>query len=137
MEAVVIQVDHGDGLAYMAELSLMGPYHFRECWLNESHRIHLLEADPRWPRLILLKPLSRGFEDEATRWNPMYPLAAAKPNARYIGEIYNTSSCRDLRSVLEPQNIRFVYPDEASNDFYTLPHLTFTFLSDYTYNRVG
>ena len=137
MAAVVIQVDHGDGLAYMAELALMGPYRFRECWLNETHRIHLLEADPLWPRLILLEPLNRGFEDEATRWNRMYPLAAAKPNARYIGEIYSTSSCRDLRSVLEPQNIRFVYPDEASNGFYALPHLTFTFLSDYTYNRVG
>jgi hypothetical protein len=116
MAAVVIQVDHGNGLAYMAELSLMGPYRFRECWLNQSHRIHLLEADPRWPRLILLEPLSRGFEDEATRWNRMYPLAAAKPNARYIGEIYSISTRRDLRSVLEPQNIRFVYPDEASVD---------------------
>ena len=137
MAAVVIQVDHGDGLAYMAELALMGPYRFRECWLNETHRIHLLEADPLWPRLILLEPLNRGFEDEATRCNRMYPLAAAKPNARYIGEIFSTSSCRDLRSVLEPQNIRFVYPDEASNNFYALPHLTFTFLSDYTYNRVG
>ena len=137
MAAVVIQVDHGDGLAYMAELALMGPYRFRECWLNETHRIHLLEADPLWPKLILLEPLNRGFEDEATRCNRMYPLAAAKPNARYIGEIFSTSSCRDLRSVLEPQNIRFVYPDEASNNFYALPHLTFTFLSDYTYNRVG
>ena len=137
MAAVVIQVDHGDGLAYMAELALMGPYRFRECWLNETHRIHLLEADPLWPRLILLEPLNRGFEDEATRCNRMYPMAAAKPNARYIGEIFSTSSCRDLRSVLEPQNIRFVYPDEASNNFYALPHLTFTFLSDYTYNRVG
>jgi hypothetical protein len=137
MAAVVIQVGHGDGLAYMAELALMGPYRFRECWLNETHRIHLLEADPLWPRLILLEPLNQGFEDEATRCNRMYPLAAAKPNARYIGEIYSTSSCGDLRSVLEPQNIRFVYPDEASNNFYALPHLTFTFLSDYTYNRVG
>ena len=70
MEAVVIQVDHGNGLAYVAELALMGPYRFRECWLNETHRIHLLEAHPLWPRLLLL----------------------------------------------EPQNIRFVYPDEASVD---------------------
>jgi hypothetical protein len=91
MAAVVIQVDHGDGMAFMAELALMGPYRFRECWLNETYPIHLLEADPLWPRLILLEPLS----------------------------------------------IRFVYPDEASKDFYALPHLTFTFLSDYTYNRVG
>jgi hypothetical protein len=91
MTAVVIQVDHGDGMAYMPELALMGPYRFRECWLNETYPIHLLEADPLWPRLIPLEPL----------------------------------------------NIRFVYPDEASNDFYALPHLTFSFLSDYTNNRVG
>ena len=72
MAAVVIQVDHGDGMSFMAELALMGPYRFRECWLNETYPIHLLEADPLWPRLILLEPLS----------------------------------------------IRFVYPDEASKDFY-------------------
>jgi hypothetical protein len=70
MEAVVIQVYHGNGLASMAELALIGPHRFGECWLNETHRIHLLEANPLWPRLILL----------------------------------------------EPQNIRFVYPHEASVD---------------------
>jgi len=137
MAAVVIQVDHGDAIAYMAELALMGPYRFRECWLNESHRIYLLQADRAHPRLILLEPLSRNYEDETTRWNQMYPLAAAKPNARYVGEIYSSSSCGDVRTVLEPQNIRFVYPGECVNPFYALEHLTFTFLSDYTYNRVG
>ena len=99
MAAVVIQVDHGDALSYMCELALMGPYRHRECWLNETHRIHLLAANPSWPRLILLEPLSRGYEDETTRWNRMYPLSAAKPNARYIGEIYSTASCRELRAV--------------------------------------
>jgi len=137
MAAVVIQVDHGQGIAYMAELALMGPYRFRECWLNETHRIYLLQADPACPRLILLEPLSLSYEDETTRWNRMYPLAAASPNARYIGEIYSSSSCRDVRSVLEPQNIRFVYPGESTNPFYAMEHLTFSFLSDYTYNRVG
>ena len=137
MAAVLIQVEHGDAIAYMAELALMGPYRFRECWLNESHRIYLLQADPAYPRLILLEPLSRTYEDESTRWNLMYPLAAAKPNARYIGEIYSTSSSRDVRTVLEPQNIRFVYPGESSNALLASEHLTFTFLSDYTYNRVG
>lgn len=38
----MIQVDHGDGLAYTAELALMGPYRFWECCLNETHLIHLL-----------------------------------------------------------------------------------------------
>jgi hypothetical protein len=137
MAGLVIQVDHGDAIAYMAELALMGPYRYKECRLNESHRIYLLEADSTWPRLILLEPLNGDYEDETTQWNRMYPLAAAKPNARYIGEIFSTSSCRDLRAVLEPQNIRFVYPGEGNNSFYALPHLSFTFLSDFTYNRVG
>ena len=42
-----------------------------------------------------------------------------------------------MRDALEPQNIRFVYPGDQENGFYCLDHLTFTFLSDFTYNRVG
>ncbi len=137
MAALVVQVDHGHGLPYLAELALMGPYRFRECWLIETHRVYLLAADPAWPRLIVLEPLSSTFEDEGTRWNAMYPLAAPHPNARYVGEIYNCSSCSAVRAVLEEQNIRFVYPGETPNPFYAQPHLCFTFLSDYTYNRVG
>jgi len=137
MAAVVIQVDHGDALPYMAELALMGPYRFRECWLMETHRIYLLAAAPAYPRLILLEPLTAEFEDEVTRWNAMYPLSAAKPNARYIGEIFRTTSTREVRKILEAQNIRFVYPGESPNPFYAQDNLTFTFLSDYTFNRVG
>ncbi|MFO7628934.1 MAG: hypothetical protein R6W06_05340 [Prochlorococcaceae cyanobacterium] len=137
MAAVVIQVDHGHGVPYLAELALMGPYRYRECWLIETHRVYLLAADPAWPRLIVLEPLSAHFEDEVTRWNAMYPLAAGSPNARYVGEIYACQSCAEVRGLLEQQNIRFVYPGETANPFYAQPNLTFTFLSDYTYNRVG
>ena len=42
-----------------------------------------------------------------------------------------------VREALEPQNIRFVYEGDQENGFYCLDHLTFTFLSDFTYNRVG
>ncbi|MEB3323166.1 MAG: hypothetical protein VKI81_10130 [Synechococcaceae cyanobacterium] len=137
MAAVVIQVDHGNALPYLAELALLTPFRLRECWLSETHRIHLLAAAPAWPRLILLEPLSHDFEDAVTRWNAMYPLSAARPNARYIGEIFHTSSVREVRRLLEEHSIRFVYPGETENPFYTLPQLGFTFLSDYTYNRVG
>jgi hypothetical protein len=137
MAAVVIQVDHGHAVAYLAELTLMGPYRYRECWLMETHRVYLMAADPAWPRLIVLEPLTAGFEDEVTRWNAMYPLAAGSPNARYIGEVYRCQSTAEVRRVLEDQNIRFVYPGEVANPFYAQPNLTFTFLSDYTFNRVG
>lgn len=137
MAAVVIQVDHGHAVAYLAELTLMGPYRYRECWLMETHRVYLMAADPAWPRLIVLEPLTAGFEDEVTRWNAIYPLAAGSPNARYIGEVYHCESSAEVRRVLEDQNIRFVYPGEVANAFYAQPSLTFTFLSDYTFNRVG
>jgi hypothetical protein len=137
MAAVVIQVDHGLAIPYLAELTLMGPYRHRECWLMETHRVYLLAADPAWPRLIVLEPLTNAYEDELTRWNAMYPLSAASPNARYVGEVYHCESTAEVRRVLEEQAIRFVYPGETTNPFYALHHLTFTFLSDYTYNRVG
>jgi hypothetical protein len=84
----------------------MGPYRFRECWLVETHRVHLLAAEPAWPRLIVLEPLISGFEDVTTRWNAMHPLAAPHPNARCVEEIYSCSSCAAVRELLEAQNIR-------------------------------
>jgi len=42
-----------------------------------------------------------------------------------------------VREALEPQNIRFAYPGDTVSSFYTMKHLTFTFMSDFTYNRVG
>ncbi len=142
MAAVVIQVGHGHAVRYMAELALLGPYRFQECWLMDTHRVYLLAADPFWPRMILLEPLTSAFEDEITRWNSMYPLAMKHPNARYVGEVYYTSSAKATRDVLEAQNIRFLYPGETKNQFYAHQHyahehLIFSFLSDHTYNRVG
>jgi hypothetical protein len=137
MAGVVIQVDHGDAVGYLAELALMGPYRLVDARLSETHRIFLLQSQPEFPRLVVLEPLSPTYEDEITRWNELYPLSKAKKNARYVGEIYRCQSVEGVREALEPQNIRFVYDGDQENAFYCGPHLTFTFLSDFTYNRVG
>ncbi|MGB0101397.1 MAG: hypothetical protein WBP61_14060 [Nocardioides sp.] len=137
MAAVVVQVEHGDGVDYMAELAAMGPYRFQTARLTETHKIYFLQSQPEFPRMIVLEPLTATYEDIVTRWNMLYPLARKKPNARYIGEIYRTQSTQAVRDALEPHNIRFVYPGDTTNTFYALEHLTFSFLSDFTYNRVG
>lgn len=137
MAGVVIQVEHGDAVSYLAELAAMGPYRLVDSRLSETHRVFLLRSQPEFPRLVVLEPLSASYEDEVTRWNELYPLSRAKPNARYIGEIYRADSVAGVREALEPQNIRFVYEGDQENDFYCRDHLTFTFLSDFTYNRVG
>lgn len=137
MAAVVVQVEHGDGVSYLAELAVMGPYRLVDSRLTETHRVFLLQSQPEFPRLVVLEPLSAGYEDEITRWNELYPLSRAKPNARYVGEVYRAESVTAVRDALEPQNIRFVYDGDQPNDLYCRDHLTFTFLSDFTYNRVG
>ena len=137
MAAVVVQVEHGDAINYLAELAVMGPYRFQAARLTDTHKVYVLQSQPEFPRLIVLEPLTATYEDEITRWNLLYPLARKKPNARYIGEVYKAQSTKAVREALEPQNVRFAYPGDTVNSFYALSHLTFTFLSDFTYNRVG
>ncbi len=137
MAAVVVQVSHGDGIKYLAELAVMGPYRLVEARLSDTHRVYVLKSRPEFPRLIVLEPLSAAYEDEITRWNNMYPLAKRKPNTRYVGEVYKSTSVKAVRAALEPQNIRFVEPGDTVNPFYCGEHVAFTFLSDFTYNRVG
>ncbi len=137
MRGVAIGVEHGDGLKYVAELTVMGPYRLIDARLTDTHKVYLLRSQPEFPRLFVIEPLAHDYEDEITRWNRLYPLASKKANSRYIGEIYATQSVGDVRDALEAQNIRFVYPEDASNPFLGLEKLSWTFLSDYTYNRVG
>jgi hypothetical protein len=137
MAGAVIQVEHGDAINYLAELAVMGPYRLVEARLSETHRVFLLRSRPEFPRLLVLEPLTPSYEDEITRWNTLYPLSSRKPNARYVGEIYHADSIKAVHEALEPQNIRFVEPGDTLNAFYSGGHLTFTFLSDFTYNRVG
>ena len=137
MASVVVQVEHGDAINYIAELAVMGPYRLVEARLSETHKVFLLRSRPEFPRLIVLEPLVPSYEDEITRWNTLYPLSSRKPNARYVGEVYRCTSVKDVHEALEPQNIRFVEQGDTLNAFYCSEHLTFTFLSDFTYNRVG
>src|SRR6188472_945482 len=108
--AVVVQVQHGDAVLYMAELAAMGPYRLQTSRLTDTHKLHVLQSKPEYPRLIVLEPLTADYEDNMTRWNMLYPLARTKPNARYIGEVYKAQSTKAVREALEPQNIRFAYP---------------------------
>ncbi len=137
IRALAIQVDAGDGLSYLAELYTMTPYRLVACYLSETHKIYVLESQPEFPRYIVLEPLDPDFEDEISRMNMLYPLAMKKPNARYIGEIFHTEDIAETRTTLESHNIRFHYPGETKNHFYANDHFTFTYPSDFTFNRVG
>ncbi len=135
--ALVVQVETGDALAYMEELYVMTPYRLKDAFVSDTHKIYFMESKPEFPRFIVLEPLNADFEDDLTRLNNLYPLARKKPNARYVGEIFTTQDLNATRDVLESHNIRFHYPDETENKFFSNEHFYFTFPSSITGNRIG
>ena len=135
--ALVVQVENGDALHYIEELYLMTPYRFRDAYLNETHKIYILEAKPENPSYVVLEPLDSSFTDDLTRLNMLYPLARKKPNARYVGEVFRTDDLDETRNILESHNIRFHYPDETENKFFSNRHFNFTLPSSITGNRTG
>lgn len=137
MRAVVISVEHGDAFAYLCELYLMGPYRFTAAFRSKTHRVFVLTSKPEYPRLIVMEPLTSDYRDEITMFNLLYPMSAAKPNARYVGEVFHSKDVAETRSALESHNIRFNYHHETKNSFFTDSQFTFTFPSDFTFNRVG
>lgn len=137
MRGIVIQVEHGDAVPYLHELYLMGPYRYTASFFNDTHKVYVLTSQPEFPRLFILEPQEKDYEDEITMYNRLYPLSSAKPNARYIGEIFSTSDVAETQKTLESHNIRFNYHHETKNPFFTESHFAFTFPSDFTCNRVG
>ena len=137
IRGLVIQVDPGDAGPYLEELYLMTPYRRVAGYRSETHRIHILVSRPEFPRMFVMEPLDRNYEDDIRRLNMLYPLAADKPNARYIGEILETRDVDETRKVLESHNIRFHYPGEVQNRFFAGDEFLFTYPSDFTCNRVG
>ena len=55
MAAVMIQVDPGDGINYIEELTIMGPYRFHSAHVDATHKVYVLKnstaATRRFSRL--------------------------------------------------------------------------------------
>lgn len=84
-----------------------------------------------------MESLTAQYQDEITLLNSLYPLAAAKPNARYVGEIFAASDQSEVRRILEAHSIRFNYHHETKNPLITDSAFAFSFPSDYTGNWIG
>jgi len=137
MCAIVVQVQTGDGLAYLKELYAMTPYRYQASYLSETHKIYCLVNQADTPAFFVLEPLDSQFRDDITRINKMYPNAREKFNARYVGEIYKTKDKAETQKILISHDINFHDPAITENKFYCNQHLLFTRLSDLTFNSVG
>lgn len=137
IRAILIQVDHGDSLKYLMELYLMTPYRFDAGYISDSHKIFILKNKPDYPVLIVLEPTAEDYSDEFTAINSLYPRSLEKPNARYLGEIFQTKNSRELRKILSAEEIRFQDSATIKNNFLANKNFIFSQISYFTNNIIG
>lgn len=136
IEAIMLTVDPGHSLPYIAELTLMTPYHYLVTLESEHHWTHILRVDMNSPDILLREVKDPNIRGVFRSLNEVYPIGAVKPNSRYMGEILRVS---DLHSVVELQaerEFRFFSQDEIRR--LELPgNLAISKPSPYTHNIVA
>jgi hypothetical protein len=136
MEAIMLTVDPGHSVEYIAELCLMTPYHYLVTLESESHFTHVLRVDMESPDILL-----REVKDANTRGifrslNEVYPIGARRPNSRYMGEILRVNDLHGVVSLQQSREFRFFSQDDIRR--LELPgNLSVSKPSPYTHNIVA
>ncbi|MEJ2479565.1 MAG: hypothetical protein P8Y78_05185 [Acidihalobacter sp.] len=136
IEAMMITVEPGHSIAYIAELALMTPYHYMVTLESESHLTHILRIDLDSPDLLI-----REVKDAATRGifrslNEVYPVGNHKPYSRYIGEILRVDNLHQVVELQRAREFRFFTPDDVRK--LELPgNLAVSKPSPYTHNIIA
>ena len=139
MAAVMVQVNPGDAISYVEELTIMSPYRLDSCHIDATHKVFVLKNERMAdvPRVLVFEPLSTSYMDDLVRLNLLYPLSREKAHARYIGEIFWTEDVKATHKTLESQSVRIYQEGETPNRFFINPNMAFTYPSDFTGNKVG
>jgi len=136
IDAIMITVDPGHSIRYVAELALMTPYHYLVTLESETHWTHILRIDMNSPDFLV-----REVKDPNTRGifrslNEVYPIGVHKPNSRYMGEILRVNDLHAVVQCQQEREFRFFSQDEVRK--LELPgNLAISKPSPYTHNIVA
>ncbi|MEK8089559.1 hypothetical protein [Thermithiobacillus plumbiphilus] len=135
IDALMITVEPGHARDYVAELSLMTPYHYLVTLESAQHHTHVLRIDLESPDILVREVRNPELRGVFRSLNEVYPIGSLKPNSRYMGEILRVT---DLDAVVRSQQareIRFFSPEQlASMELPT--NLAVSKPSPYTHNIV-
>lgn len=136
IDSIMLTVDPGQSLNYIAELCLMSPYHYLVTLESESHWTHILRVDMNSPDILVREVKDPNIRGIFRSLNEVYPIGAQKPNCRYMGEILRV---QNLHEVVELQNAReFRFFNQNDIRKLELPgNVAITKPSPYTHNIVG
>lgn len=136
VEAMMITVDPGSSIQYIAELCLMTPYHYLVTLESESHWTHVLRIDMKSPDLIVREVKDPAIRGIFRSLNEVYPIGSRKPNSRYMGEVLRVSDLHHVVNEQRQREFRFFSPDDVRR--MELPgNIAISKPSPYTHNIVG
>lgn len=136
IDALMITVDPGHSVKYVAELCFMTSYHYLVTLESESHWTHVLRIDLDSPDLLVREVKDPNLRGIFRSLNEIYPVGARKPNSRYMGEIIRVDSLHDVVKLQQEREFRFFTQDEVRK--LELPgNLAVSKPSPYTHNIVA
>jgi len=136
IDAIMITVDPGHSLDYIAELSLMTPYHYLVTLESENHWTHILRINMNSPDILLREVKDPNLRGIFRSLNEVYPIGAIKPNCRYMGEIFRVKNLHATVALQAEREFRFFNQDEIRR--MELPgNIAISKPSPYTHNIIG
>jgi len=136
IDALMISVDPGHAIQYIAELALMTPYHYLVTLESEQHLTHVLRIDLNSPDILLREVKDPSVRDIFRSLNEVYPIGAKRPNSRYMGEILRVTDLHSVVDLQQARDFRFFSQDDVRK--LELPgNLAVSKPSPYTHNVVA
>lgn len=136
IEALMISVEPGNSIEYIAELALMTPYQYLVSLDSEKHLTHVLRIDMNSPDILLREPKDPEYYDIFRSLNDLYPVGAKRHHSRYLGEILLASDRHQVVSLQQQREFRFFQVGQLAE--LDLPlNVSLSKPSPYTQNVVG
>jgi hypothetical protein len=136
IDAIMMTVDPGNSIDYIAELALMTPYHYLVTLESETHWTHVLRINMNAPDILVREVKDPNIRGIFRSLNEVYPIGAIKPNCRYMGEIFRVNDLHDTVALQTEREFRFFNQDEVRK--LELPgNVAISKPSPYTHNIIG
>ena len=136
IEALMISVEPGNSVEYIAELALMTPYQYLVTLDSEKHLTHVLRIDMNSPDILLREVKNPEHSDIFRSLNDLYPVGARRPHSRYLGEILLATDRHHVVALQQQREFRFFQVGQLAE--LDLPlNVSLSKPSPYTQNLVG
>ncbi|WP_322629902.1 hypothetical protein [Halothiobacillus sp.] len=136
IEAILISVEPGKSVEYIAELSLMTPYHYLVTLNSPKHLTHVLRIDMDSPDLLLREVKNPEYSDIFRSLNDLSPVGAQRPHSRYLGEILRATNRYEVVAQQQAREFRF-FPVGQMAELDLPLNVSMSQPSPYTHNIVG